>query len=76
MPQPQDNIAVEGKIQLAVKSGNNAAWLCECGALLVGHTCSNEQAENDRVDCRCGKRFFVIGERGRFTKAVKIVEAK
>jgi hypothetical protein len=80
MPQPQQSIAlvfVNNPPATGIASGNNAAWICTCDRKnpLVGHSCDPLKPENDRVDCpNCGKKFFVIGESARFSKAIEIRE--
>ena len=80
MPQPRssfDFVTHNGTRVQVMASGNNAAWHCVCNdkPLLVSHTCSQDRAENDRVDCPvCGRQYFVIGEGARFSKVIKIEE--
>ena len=80
MPQPRSNldfVTHDGNRVMASVSGNNAAWHCVCDErpLLLGHTCSQDKGDNDRVDCPlCGRQYFIIGEGARYSKVVKIEE--
>ena len=66
MPQEQRQVPLEfldGRESLAIATGNNAAWNCQCSdsALLIGRTGMLRGPSNaTQVICRCGRSYFVV----------------
>jgi len=72
MPQAQEQIPLilaDGQERAAVRTGNNAAWMCPCGRALplVGFSDVLESTSGTTaVDCpSCGRRFRVISSKVR-----------
>ena len=68
-PQAQHEIKVlflDGTVQNCVRTGKNAAWLCQCGRQLpfIGYSDHLDSADrNSLVICPeqgCGKQFRVV----------------
>ncbi len=68
-PQAQHEIKVrflDGTEQTGVRTGNNAAWHCQCGRPLplIGYSDRIDSSnQNSLIVCpksRCGKRFRVV----------------
>jgi len=66
MPQQQHLVRLilrDGQQRQAIATGNNAAWVCECGRVLplIGRSGTRAGAsEGTRVDCPdCGRHYFV-----------------
>jgi len=65
MPQSQDKILLHllnGERRTAVKTGNNAAWLCPCGDSipLIGYSDLIPCRESSMVVCKCGSKYLVV----------------
>lgn len=54
--------------------GNNAAWHCHCGALLVGR-CYFQFGDTCFTECDCGKRYRVTGDAKKRAQSVSEVAA-
>jgi hypothetical protein len=72
MPQEQHSIDIrflDGKVATAIRTGNNAAWMCACErrAPLLGYSSSGDPpGENAVVVCPdCGRRFQVVAPTNR-----------
>jgi len=62
----------DGKTSEARAEGNNAAWPCECGTLLVGR-CYFQFGDTCRTECpTCGKVYRVAGNNKK--RAIAVVE--
>ena len=61
-----------GASTMGTAEGNNAAWTCECGALLVGR-CYFQFGHNCHTRCEsCGRRYRVAADSRK--KAVGVVQ--
>ncbi len=49
--------------------GNNAAWRCICGQLLVGR-CYFQFGDTCHTDCRCGRSYRVVGDERKRAREV------
>jgi hypothetical protein len=64
---------VGGTVTTGTAEGNNAAWPCACGALLVGR-CYFQFGDTCYTKCEeCGREYRVEGDSKK--KAVKVVES-
>jgi hypothetical protein len=62
----------DGKLSEARAEGNNAAWTCECGTLLVGR-CYFQFGDTCRTECpSCGKTYRVGGNEKK--RAIEVFE--
>ena len=61
---------LDGSILDGVRTGNNAAWHCECDQLLVGTTWVFKKP----VVCKCGNAYQVLPEEGVQGKSVEYVQ--
>lgn len=62
----------DGRQTTGTAEGNNAAWNCTCGALLVGR-CYYQFGDVCHTPCeRCGRTFRVVGDDKK--RAIKVVE--
>ena len=63
---------LDGTLSQGKAEGNNAAWRCECGELLVGR-CYYQFGDNCHTRCdSCGRSYRVAGDDKR--KAVMVAE--
>ena len=62
---------LDGLAGKATAEGNNAAWRCGCGRLLVGR-CYFQFGDTCHTDCQCGRSYKVEGD-GR-KRAKQVVE--
>ncbi|MBY6106823.1 hypothetical protein KUW19_10090 [Ferrimonas balearica] len=81
MTQKQKEVPLEylnGKIGVAIATGNNAAWLCSCGYSypLVGRSgLFNRITDKSKIQCKgCGKHFYVAPDGGDYKRVRKVVE--
>jgi len=82
MPQTQHDIEVvflDNSRAPAVRTGNNAAWMCACGerrAPLIGYSDLEAQPKpNSFVVCpECGRHYLVVSEEGFRKAPVRVVE--
>jgi hypothetical protein len=63
---------VGGNVAEGTAEGNNAAWTCECGALLVGR-CYFQFGHNCHTRCEsCGRTYRVAADSKK--KAIRVVQ--
>ena len=78
MPQTQSSVPLlllGGQQLRAVATGNNAAWNCICGELLLGRSgLSRGVTDGFRIDCACGKRYFVVPSAGDQSSVARVEE--
>ena len=78
MPQalsPLSVVLLDGQRFHAVATGNNAAWHCVCDELLLGRTgLARGVTDGFRVDCLCGKSYFVVPAAGDQSSALRVEE--
>lgn len=61
-----------GSSIIGTAEGNNAAWPCECGELLVGR-CYFQFGDTCYTECEsCGRKYRVEGDHKK--KAVRVLE--
>jgi hypothetical protein len=63
---------IHGNEGEATAEGNNAAWPCACGALLVGR-CYFQFGDTCSTLCECGRKYKVIGDSRK--RAIAVQEA-
>lgn len=64
---------LDGSRQTGTAEGNNAAWTCDCGELLVGR-CYFQFGHDCHTTChKCGKTYRVKGDAEK--KASRVVES-
>jgi hypothetical protein len=62
-----------GAVSQARAEGNNAAWRCECGALLVGR-CYYQFGDTCHTECpECGRTYRVTPDGKK--RATSVIEA-
>ena len=54
--------------------GNNAAWHCLCGVLLVGR-CYFQFGDTCFTECECGRKYRVSGDQRKRAQSVAEVAA-
>jgi hypothetical protein len=64
----------DGREAEARAEGNNAAWHCVCGALLVGR-CYFQFGDTCYTECDCGRRYRVAGDAKKRAESVAEVAA-
>lgn len=78
MPQIQVSVPLtylNGNSGTAVATGNNAAWMCLCGVILLGRSgLARGVTDGFRIDCVCGKRYFVLPSGGNQTSVLQVEE--
>lgn len=62
---------LDGTFVPAIAEGNNAAWTCACGVLLVGR-CYFQFGHTCHTLCDCGRLFRVEGDRNK--RAIRVRE--
>lgn len=56
-------------------TGNNAAWLCQCGNLLHGRSgLLDGVTDRWRIDCGCGRSYFVEPEGRNFGTVRRVIQ--
>ena len=65
---------LDGTDTLAKAEGNNAAWQCACGALLMGR-CYYQFGDTCHTRCDCGRTYRVEGDDRKRAQAVTEVAA-
>ena len=61
--------------RIAIATGNNAAWLCECGSLLIGRSgLVAGVTDRWRIDCGCGRSYFVVPNGQNFRAVKRVIE--
>ena len=64
---------LDGELATGTAEGNNAAWTCDCGALLVGR-CYFQFGHSCHTTCdNCGKTYRVTADSKK--KALRVVES-
>jgi hypothetical protein len=64
---------LDGTLAAGTAEGNNAAWTCQCGELLVGR-CYFQFGHNCHTTCeKCGKTYRVTADTKK--KALRVVES-
>ncbi|MFC2029839.1 hypothetical protein ACFLWA_03815 [Chloroflexota bacterium] len=86
MPQLQNLVPLlflDGEDANAVATGNNAAWICQCGSTLplVGRSgMASGVTDGYRVEClECHRRYFVVpdgGDRKRVLRVEQVPKAE
>ena len=81
MPQKQKIVAVHfknGKISKGIATGNNAAWICNCGRAepLLGRSGAIKGVSKGfSIDCPdCERKFFVVPEEKNQGAVLKVIE--
>ena len=75
MLSPVSVVLHDGRQLRAVATGNNAVWHCECDELLLGRTgLARGVTDGFRVDCPCGKSYFVVPAAGDQSSALRVEE--
>ena len=65
---------LDGAIGGGVATGNNAAWLCGCGKILIGRTFEAEPKPRQLVQCpECGNKYHLFPENGECQKRAEYV---
>jgi hypothetical protein len=65
---------LDGTDAEARAEGNNAAWSCGCGALLVGR-CYFQFGDTCFTECECGRKYRVVGDDKKRAQSVSEVSA-
>jgi hypothetical protein len=65
---------LDGTDAEARAEGNNAAWRCLCGALLVGR-CYFQFGDTCHTECDCGRKYRVSGDAKKRAQSVSEVAA-
>lgn len=68
---------LDGAVEIAVATGNNAASTCRCGTVVVGYSDRIDSThDSSRIECeRCGRAYRVVAAK-KWGPVIEVREVK